>query len=115
MEISAALNALTALSQETRLRAFRILLEHGREGIASGELSAKLGIPQNTLSFHLTQLRNAGLATSRKHSRSVIYYANIEAMEKLIAFLVEDCCSVNKSSCEGIDKILSKVTKKSCC
>jgi len=123
MEISDAILSLNALSQETRLNAFRILIAHGKKGIASGELSKELGIPPNTLSFHLAHLRHAGLVVSRKESRSVIYYANIDAMQELVEFLVEDCCIVDKTTCGGIEKVRHTVKKiasegglkKTCC
>lgn len=113
MEISDALITFTALSQETRLNAFRILVEHGKQGISSGDLSKKLRIPQNTLSFHVTLLRYAKLVTSRKESRSVIYYANIETLQNLVGFLVENCCAVDKADCAGIVEMLEKTKRLS--
>ena len=82
-----------ALSQETRLRAFRLLVQAGTAGLAAGALSEKLGTPHNTLSFHLTHLTNAGIVSSRKHGRSVIYSANFDLTHELIGFMVRDCCS----------------------
>ena len=82
-----------ALSQETRLAAFRTLVRAGLEGLAAGQLSEQLGIPHNTLSFHLHHLSNAGLVQSRKAGRSVIYSVRYEAMRGLIEFMVKDCCS----------------------
>lgn len=111
MDISVALKAFTALSQETRLLAFRILVKHGKEGLAAGRLSEEIGIPQNTLSFHLAHLSQAGLVHSRKEGRSIIYFADIDAMQELIRFLVEDCCALDKSTCKGVEKLL----QKACC
>jgi DNA-binding transcriptional ArsR family regulator len=93
MDINKALALFDTLSQETRLRAFRILVRAGSAGLAAGVLSEKLGTPHNTLSFHLTHLSNAGIVTSRKEGRSVIYSANYEVTRDLIGFLVRDCCS----------------------
>lgn len=84
-----------ALSQETRLRAFRLLVQAGMEGMPAGRLSERLGTPHNTLSFHLSHLANAGIVTSRKAGRSVIYRANFDTMRELIGFMVEDCCSAD--------------------
>ena len=103
-----ALKCFSALSQETRLNAFRILVQHGKEGIAAGALSEKLGIPHNTLSFHLSHLSHAGLVNSRKKSRSVIYAANLDTVQTLIGFMVENCCAADNKTCERIDSILSK-------
>ena len=82
-----------ALSQETRLRAFRLLVRAGADGLAAGMLSEKLGTPHNTMSFHLNHLSNAGIVSSRKQGRSVIYSANFDSTRDLIGFMVEDCCS----------------------
>lgn len=92
MDKNQALIALSALSQETRLMTFKILLEYGRTGVAAGVLSERLGVPHNTLSFHLTHLNHAGLVSSTKQGRSVIYKANCDATDALVGFLVENCC-----------------------
>ena len=93
MELQHALIVFDALSQETRLRAFRLLVEAGPEGLPAGVISEQLATPHNTLSFHLNHLANADIVTSRKQGRSVIYSANFEAMRDLIGFMVKDCCS----------------------
>ena len=93
MDIQQAITMFDALSQETRLRAFRLLVRAGEEGLAAGSLSDKLGTPHNTLSFHLNHLSNAGIVSSRKQGRSVIYTANFDSTRDLIGFMVEDCCS----------------------
>lgn len=98
MDNKAALDAFTALSQETRLNVFRLLVEYGPQGVAAGVLSDNLGIPHNTLSFHLSHLAQAGLVTSRKAGRSVIYAANCDLMESLIAFLRQNCCTRDDSA-----------------
>jgi len=92
MEINAALDTLTALSQETRLRVFRLLVEFGDSGTSAGHLSEELDVPHNTLSFHLSHLSHAGLVFSRKQGRSVIYTANRLAMDELIDYLKANCC-----------------------
>lgn len=98
MDIQNALIAFDALSQETRLRAFRLLVQAGTDGLAAGVLSDKLGTPHNTMSFHLSHLANAGIVSSRREGRSVIYSANFDAMQDLIGFMVKDCCSVDFAS-----------------
>lgn len=111
MDILSALKAFTGLSQETRLTALRILVKHGRQGIAAGALSQQLGIPQNTLSFHLAHLSQAGLVTSRKQGRSIIYCADLDTVQALVQFLLEDCCAMDQSTCKNVEKIL----QKACC
>lgn len=88
-----ALVMFDALSQETRLKTFRLLVRAGADGLAAGALSEKLGTPHNTMSFHLNHLSHAGIISSRKQGRSVIYRANFDTTRDLIGFMVEDCCS----------------------
>lgn len=98
MDIKNALTVFDALAQETRLQAIRLLVQAGPDGTSAGALSDSLGIPHNTLSFHLNHLSNAGIVTSRKNGRSIIYSANFEVMRDLISFLVSDCCSADTAS-----------------
>jgi len=100
MDVLKAIQAFGALSQHTRLQAFRLLVEYGTEGAPAGLLSDELGIPHNTLSFHLTHLSNAQLVTSRKEGRLVIYKANFKKVEALIGFLTESCC-IREKSCNA--------------
>ncbi len=92
MDINEALTAFDALSQETRLRVFRLLVEYGPDGAPAGKLSETLGVPQNTLSFHLNHMSNAALVVSRREGRSIIYAANFDFFTGLIRYMVEDCC-----------------------
>ncbi len=94
MDIQEAIIVFDALSQETRLRAFRMLVRAGPKGLPAGELSEKLEVPQNTMSFHLNHLSNAGIITPRREGRSIIYTANFDITRDLIGFMVKDCCSV---------------------
>jgi DNA-binding transcriptional ArsR family regulator len=73
MDISDAAKALSAISQESRLKAFRLLVRSGVEGLAAGRIAEALDIPHNTMSTHLSTLVNAGLVNSRRESRSIIY------------------------------------------
>jgi DNA-binding transcriptional ArsR family regulator len=86
------IQALGALSQEHRLAAFRLLVQAGAEGIAAGAIAEKIGVPPSSMSFHLSQLANAGLVTQRRESRSIIYAADYAAMNGLMAYLTENCC-----------------------
>lgn len=87
MKINRALAALDALSQESRLLIFRLLMEQGEAGLSAGSISEKLRIPPTTLSFHLSQLSTARLVDSHKEGRSVIYKANLKRIKKLSKFL----------------------------
>jgi DNA-binding transcriptional ArsR family regulator len=92
MEKSDATAALAALSQDTRLDAFRLLVQAGPDGLAAGQLAAKLRLPANTLSFHFDRLRQAGLVSVRRQGRSLIYAARYDTMNALLAYLTENCC-----------------------
>lgn len=94
-----AINALAALAQETRLDIFRLLVQAGKEGVPAGRIGDQLGLPSATLSFHLNQLRRAGLVTFRREGRSLIYAAEYAAMNDLLAYLTENCCRGDAAAC----------------
>lgn len=98
MEMFEALEAFSSLSQETRLRVFKFLIEYGREGQVPSVIAAKLKIPDNTLSFHLSHMSKARLVTSKKVGRSIIYFANTDLVENLIGYLADNCCVREKAS-----------------
>jgi DNA-binding transcriptional ArsR family regulator len=92
METKQALQALSALAQESRLSVFRLLVGAGPTGLAAGSIGEALDLPPATLSFHLAGLTRAGLAQSRQDGRFVIYSANFESMDALVGYLTENCC-----------------------
>ena len=92
MKASSAIEALGALAQEHRLALFRLLVQAGEKGIAAGAIAEALGVPNSSLSFHLTQLRNAGLVLQERRHRSLIYRADYPAMNALVGYLLENCC-----------------------
>src|ERR1700689_5516089 len=102
MKKSIVIGALGALAQETRLDIFRLLVQKGPEGLPAGEIGARLGQPSPTMSFHLNQLRFAGLVSSRRESRSIIYSANFKTMNDLIAYLTENCCGGGPELCSPV-------------
>jgi len=120
MDIQDALIAFDALSQETRLKAFRLLVQHGMEGAPAGALSSELGIPHNTLSFHLSHMSNAGLVLSRKEGRSVIYTVDFAVFQDLIRFMVDDCCikdvaNTRDSKTDGFSTVIELSELAVCC
>lgn len=92
MNESQAIDALSALSQETRLQMLRFLVARGAEGAPAGEIGAAVGSSSSRSSFHLSALTRAGLLTATKQSRQVIYRANFAALGALVGYLVQDCC-----------------------
>jgi DNA-binding transcriptional ArsR family regulator len=108
MDISTTVKALSALAQESRLNAFRLLVRSGPDGLAAGEIARRLEIPHNTLSSHLAILSNAGLLTSHRQSRSIIYRIDFDGTRKLLSFLMEDCCQGQPELCSPVlDSLLS--------
>jgi ArsR family transcriptional regulator len=92
MDKKAALSALGALAQATRLDLFRLLVTVGPAGLPAGVIAERLGVLPASLSFHLAQLVHAGLIAQRRMSRQLIYSAEYGAMNELLAYLTENCC-----------------------
>lgn len=99
MEATAAVAAFGALAQETRLAVFRLLVQAGPSGVTAGEIAEALKVPASTMSHHLATIERAGLATSRRESRSIFYAADYEGIRKLLTFLMEDCCQGRAEIC----------------
>jgi DNA-binding transcriptional ArsR family regulator len=93
MQAAAAIDALSALAQEHRLAAFRLLVQVGEQGMAAGAIADALGVPNSSLSFHLAQLNRAGLISQERRHRSLIYRANYGEMNALVSYLMENCCA----------------------
>jgi DNA-binding transcriptional ArsR family regulator len=92
MENTDAVTALAALAQDHRLAVFRLLVQAGPEGMPAGAVADALDLAPNTLTFHFDRLRTAGLVTSRRDGRSIIYAAEFDKMNALLGFLTENCC-----------------------
>ncbi|BAM88580.1 putative transcriptional regulator, ArsR family [Bradyrhizobium oligotrophicum S58] len=107
MESEQAVLALAALAQSTRLQAFRMLVQHEPGGLAAGELASLLEVPQNTLSAHLSVLARAGLVTSQRHSRSIVYRADLSQFREVALFLLQDCCGGRPEVCAPVIESLT--------
>ena len=99
MKQSRAIDALSALSHETRLDVFRLLVQEGPSGLAAGEIAKRLGTLQNTMSAHLGVLSRAGLVRGVRDGRVIRYRADYDAMRSLIHYLLEDCCAGDQVIC----------------
>src|SRR5882757_7404914 len=107
MDLNTATTALAALSQPTRLETFRLLIKHEPDGLPAGEIARQLDVPQNTMSVHLAILTRAGLAAGKRHSRSIIYRADLNGLRNLMLYLVRDCCGGNAELCAPLIAELS--------
>jgi len=94
--------ALAALSQETRLRAFRLLVRQGPTGLSAGDIAERLAVPPPTLSSHLAQLERAGLARSWRVERHIFYAVEVEGTRRLLRYLTEDCCQGQPELCHDL-------------
>ena len=100
MKPARVVKALAALAQPTRLAIYRLLVAHGPEGMAAGQVAEKLKVSPATLSFHFKTLSHAGLLDSRQEGRFVYYAANFAVMNGMVAYLTENCCGGNPEACK---------------
>ena len=103
MDQKRVIAALAALAQETRLDLFRLLVTRGPEGLPAGVIAERLGIAPSSLSFHLQQLTHAGLIMQRRLGRQLIYSAEYDSMNALLAYLTENCCGRGTSCAPACD------------
>ncbi|WP_201722969.1 helix-turn-helix transcriptional regulator [Caulobacter sp. X] len=108
MESSTAVQMLSALGHEARLAIFRLLVKAGDAGIPAGEIARTLSVLPNSLSANLNVLSRAGLITSRRQGRSIIYSANYGAMSGMLGFLLEDCCDGAPEICAPLSAALDR-------
>jgi DNA-binding transcriptional ArsR family regulator len=99
MEIITAVNALSSLANETRLRVFRLLVTQGPSGLPAGEIAKQLDVAPPTLSSHLAQLERAGLVHSWRVERRIFYALEVEGTRRLLRYLTEDCCQGHPELC----------------
>lgn len=102
MDKKSALAALAALGQDTRLEVFRLLVKAGGAGIPAGEIAARLGAVQNTISAHLKILDHAGLVRAEREGRTIRYFADMTGFRDLLAYLMEDCCNGAPELCRPV-------------
>lgn len=110
MDENRTIVALAALAQPTRLQTFRLLVAREPEGVPAGELARLIAIPQNTMSAHLATLSRAGLVRGERHSRSIIYRADLRVLRQVVTFLLKDCCGGAPDICAPLIADLT-----SCC
>ena len=99
MKSNDTITALVALGQDTRLAAYRLLMEHEPAGLPAGDIARRLGVNPSTLSRHLAQLERARLFVSRRAERQIIYQIDHRGTGALLRFLTEDCCK--HLGCDG--------------
>src|SRR5688500_2898853 len=93
MKSAQAVAAFGALAHAHRLAIARLLIQAGQEGLPAGAVADALGVPSSSLSFHLAELRRAGLIRQERQSRRLIYSADGRAISALAGYLLEQCWS----------------------
>lgn len=101
MDSRSAIDSLSALAQEHRLAAFRLLVRAGEAGMAAGAIAEALGLPNSSMSFHLAHLYRAQLITQERRHRLLIYRADYAAMNALVGYLLENCCAGESCAAES--------------
>jgi DNA-binding transcriptional ArsR family regulator len=99
MESVNVILALAALAQSTRLDVFRLLVRHEPKGLAAGDIARALVVPQNTMSSHLAVLSRAGLVSTQRFRRSIVYRADLPNLQAVILFMLRDCCDGRPEIC----------------
>jgi ArsR family transcriptional regulator len=113
MESTQTILALAALAQTTRLDVFRLLVKHEPDGLAAGDIAKALAVPQNTMSSHLGVLSRAGLISAQRHSRSIVYRADLARLQAVVLFMLRDCCDGRPEICAPlIESLTPCCTKK---
>lgn len=107
MKTTQAVSALAALAHDGRLAAFRLLVKAGPGGLPAGDLARLLKMPPSSLSTNLALLGQAGLVSSERDGRSIIYRADFHTMQRLLGFLIEDCCGGASEVCSPLKGVLA--------
>ena len=114
MDMNDALSAFAALSQPTRLEVFRLLVRRGADGMLAGEIGQALDVRQNTMSANLAILLAAGLIRNEREGRAIRYFADMEGMRGLLAYLMEDCCGGRPELCQPIIDRIACAPQEAC-
>src|SRR6202790_1743999 len=112
MKTPAVIGALGALAHEHRLAIYRMLVQRGPEGLPAGAIGERVGLVPSSLTFHLQNLQRAGLITQQRLSRQLIYSADFDAMNGLIGYLTENCCSDSNAECASSCAPAAKPAKR---
>ena len=116
MKTNEAIDALSAIAQDTRLETFRLLVKHEPGGLLAGEIARLLDVPHNTLSSHLATLARAGLVTAERRSRTMVYRVKLGTVRNLVMFLLKDCCNGQPELCSPlIDEIAKACSPQDVC
>ena len=114
MEMNQALAAFAALSQPTRLDVFRLLVNRAETGMLAGEIADRLSVRQNTMSANLSVLLNAGLVRNAREGRAIRYFADMDGVQGLLGYLIEDCCGGKPELCQPVIRQIANPDPEGC-
>ena len=98
---------LSAIAHDGRLSLIRRLIQAGPEGMSAGDIARFAKIGATTASAQLLVLTNAGLVTSERRGRQVVYSARYDRMRDLLQFLMLDCCAKRPDICVPVAEAVS--------
>jgi protein-tyrosine-phosphatase/DNA-binding transcriptional ArsR family regulator len=98
MESSIATH-LATLGHPQRLSVFRLLMRRYPDALPAGEIAAVLGLKASTLSSYLAALMQAGLVTQARQGTSLRYAPDMNAVQGMFAYLLNDCCRGRPDLC----------------
>ncbi len=104
MNDDAAIEMLSALAHEHRLKIFRLLVRAGPSGVPSSDVAETVGISPTGASFHLKGLDHAGLIVATRQGRHIRYAIKFDGMRQLLTYLTEDCCQGHTELCGSLFK-----------
>ena len=102
MNTSEAVDAFSALSHETRLTVFKLLLKEGEQGLSAGVIARQLGVQPSTLTAHLQILKRSGLLRSIRQQQKILYSADVQGTRNLLRFLTQECCQGHPEICSDL-------------
>ena len=102
MDTSQAVDAFSALSHETRLTVFKLLLKEGEQGLSAGVIARQLEVQPSTLTSHLHILKRSGLLQSTRQQQKIVYSADIQGTRSLLRFLTQECCQGHPEICSDL-------------
>lgn len=75
----------TALADPTRRRILKLLRNND---LSAGEIAERFPLAKSTLSGHFTVLKESGLIVSERHGTTIVYSANVSAIEEALGVVM---------------------------
>jgi arsenate reductase len=89
----------SALGHPARLDVLRLLMRRHPDAVPAGEIAEALSLRPNTLSAHLSALRQVGLVTCLRAGTSRRYGADLDGLRAMTGALWTDCCRGRPDLC----------------